>query len=187
MTTLVCFLEELSAQVFLEGVLPRLLPENIIVQYIVFEGKQDLEKQIVKRLRNWRKPNSVFLVMRYQDDEDCISLKARLSAFCAEAGRSDALVRIVCHELEGFFFGDLTAVGNALNIRSIASYQNKAKYRIPDHIVKPSKELGKLTNKAYQKIGGSREIGKIISLEENTSHSFLVLISGIKRLCGLYI
>jgi hypothetical protein len=41
MKTLVCFLEERSAQRFLESVLPRLLPEDIQVRYIPFEGKQD--------------------------------------------------------------------------------------------------------------------------------------------------
>jgi hypothetical protein len=39
---LVLLLEEPSARDLLEGLLPRLLPEEVHVQYLVFEGKQDL-------------------------------------------------------------------------------------------------------------------------------------------------
>lgn len=41
MTVLVFLLEEPSAKIMLEGVLPRVLPPEVDVHYIVFEGKQD--------------------------------------------------------------------------------------------------------------------------------------------------
>ncbi len=182
MTTLVCFLEEASAKAFLEGVFPRLLPDGISVKYVVFEGKQDLEKQIVRKLRNWQKPNSVFLVMRDQDAANCTTVKANLVRLCKEAQKSETLVRIACRELESFYFGDLSAVEAALQI-TLSSYKNRAQYRIPDNIVNPSKELEKITGGMYQKVGGSREIGKVISLDGNSSQSFRTLLSGIKRLC----
>ncbi|MBU4304454.1 MAG: hypothetical protein KJ893_02340 [Candidatus Omnitrophica bacterium] len=50
MSELVFFLEELSAEAMLKGLLPRLLPPEVLVRYIVFEGKQDLEKQLVYNL-----------------------------------------------------------------------------------------------------------------------------------------
>ena len=182
MTTLVCFLEEASAKAFFEGIFPRLLPVGISVQYVVFEGKQDLEKQIVRKMRNWQKPNSVFLVMRDQDAAICTTVKENLIRLCNEAQKPDALVRIACHELESFYFGDLTAVEGALKVK-LSSNRNRALYRTPDNIVNPSKELEKITGGIYQKVGGSREIGKVISLTANSSHSFKVLISGIQRLC----
>ena len=43
MTQLVFFLEEPSARAMLENFLPRILPDNIAVRYVVFEGKQDLD------------------------------------------------------------------------------------------------------------------------------------------------
>lgn len=49
--TLVFLLEELSMKVFLEGLLPRVLPEHIGVQLIPHEGKSDLEKSIPRKLR----------------------------------------------------------------------------------------------------------------------------------------
>ena len=46
MKTIIFFLEEPSAKEMLAGVLPRILPENIQIRYIIFQGKQDLEKNI---------------------------------------------------------------------------------------------------------------------------------------------
>jgi hypothetical protein len=182
MTTLVCFLEEASAREFLKGVLSRLLNDGISVKYVVFEGKQDLEKQIVKKMRNWQEPDSAFLVMRDQDAANCTTVKENLVRLCNEAHKPSALVRIACHELESFYFGNLSAVEEALQV-SLNSYKSKAAYRIPDNIVNPSKALEKITGGTYQKIGGSRDIGKVLPLADNSSHSFNALISGIQRLC----
>jgi len=166
----------------LKGVLPRLLPKNIQCWYVVFEGKQDLEKQLERKLRGWKRPNSAFLVIRDQDSADCIKVKKRLLKLCENAGKPETLVRIACHELESFYFGDLYAVETGLNLRSIATQQQKAKYRVPDDIVNPSYELEKLTHGTYQKIAGSRSIGPLLSLEDNSSHSFRILLSGIYSL-----
>jgi len=78
MRNLVCLLEEQSAQYMLEGILDRILPEGITVKYITFEGKQDLEKQLEKRLRYWKTPKTVFLVMMDQDSGNCLTIKQNL-------------------------------------------------------------------------------------------------------------
>ena len=44
MSTLLCLLEERSAEAMLKIVLPKVLPEDVQVIFTVFEGKQDLEK-----------------------------------------------------------------------------------------------------------------------------------------------
>ncbi|MDR1831230.1 MAG: DUF4276 family protein [Fusobacteriaceae bacterium] len=185
MRTLACFLEEPSARAFLEGVLPRILPEDVEVRYVVFQGKQDLEKQIERKLRCWKKPDTLFLVMRDQDAAICTKVKEKLAHLCMAAGKPDTLVRIACHELESFYIGDLSATGKALGLNGLATLSGKAGYRNPDKIQHPSRELDRLTRGIYQKIGSSREIGKIISIEGNASQSFNVLISGIRRICGI--
>ncbi|GBU20397.1 hypothetical protein R80B4_00274 [Fibrobacteres bacterium R8-0-B4] len=185
MKYLVCFLEEQSAKEMLEGILPKLLPNDIGYICIAFDGKQDLEAQLVRRLRGWLKPDTFFLVMRDQDSSDCNDVKKRLSDLCREAGRPETLIRIACHELESFYFGDLNAVKEGLGISDIVRYQRKAKYRDPDSIINPSDELEKLTNGQYQHIMGSRSIAPHLSLDNNTSRSFNVLISGIKKLYSL--
>lgn len=183
MTTLVFCLEEASAKAMLQGVLPRLLPDDIAVQYIVFEGKQDMHKQLVKRLRFWQKPDSRFVVMRDQDSGDCRVVRQELLDLCREAGREDALVRVACCELESFYLGDLQAVEAGLAIKGLARQQSNRKFRDPDALVNAAEELGKLTGKRYQKLGGSRSIGPHLNLDygANTSRSFNALVEGVRR------
>lgn len=54
MTCLVFFLEEKSAEIMLDGILPQILPEGVAYRCVVFEGKQDLEKRLSKRLKGWQ-------------------------------------------------------------------------------------------------------------------------------------
>lgn len=184
MTTLVFLLEEPSAKAMLEGILPRLLPPEITIQYLVFEGKQDLHKQLVRKLRFWQQPDSRFVVMRDQDSGDCRVIKAELQRLCREAGHPEALVRIACHELESFYLGDLQAVEAALAIPGLARQQQSRKFRTPDALANAAEELKKITSGRYQKVQGSRLIGPQLTLDHrNLSHSFQVLLEGIQRLC----
>ncbi len=73
-----------------------------------------------------------------------MKLKQRLKDLCQQAGKPDALIRIVCHELESWFLGDLAAVENAFNIKGLAKQQNHKKFRDPDRLANASEELGKL-------------------------------------------
>ena len=111
---LVFLLEEPSARELLKGLLPRVVHQSVWIRYIVFEGKQDLEKNVIRRLRGWRAPNSVFVVLRDQDAADCLTVKRELVRKCEEAGKPETIVRIACRELESWYFGDLAAVGGAL-------------------------------------------------------------------------
>jgi hypothetical protein len=182
MTTIVFFLEEPSAKEMLEGIRPRLLPDNVQVRYLVFKGKQDLEKNLKQKLRGWLLPDSVFVVMRDQDSGDCKAVKIKLTELCRQSGRKDVLVRVACRELESFYLGDLAAVEEGLGLKGLRVKQAVRKYRMPDSLGNPSGELYKLTNGAYQKIEGSRSIAPHLSLDTNRSHSFNVLISGIRKL-----
>ncbi|MFP4419033.1 MAG: DUF4276 family protein [Desulfococcaceae bacterium] len=182
MTALVFFLEEPSAAEMLKGLLPRVLPEGIPVEYRPFEGKQDLEKRLPRLLRAWRRPNCRFVVIRDQDAGDCQILKRRLVNLCKEGGSPNVLIRIACRELESFYLGDFAAVEKGLELKGIARKQNGRKFRTPDQLRSPSRELERLTKGRYQKILGSRRIGPCLSLEGNRSHSFGVLVSGIRSL-----
>jgi hypothetical protein len=103
MVTLVFFLEEPSAEEMLKGILPRILPDYTIPRFVVFEGKQDMEKQLVRKLRHWRAPNSRFFVLRDQDSGDCRVIKHNLMDKCSDANKPNTMVRIACHELESFW------------------------------------------------------------------------------------
>lgn len=183
MTQLVFFLEEPSAREMLKGLLPKLLPANVTPQYVVFEGKQDLEKRLPIRLRAWQQPDAKFVVMRDQDRGSCKAIKQNLLEQCAASGKPDTLVRIACHELETFYLGDLNAVALSIGPDNIVRLQGKAKYRDPDRLANPAEELKKLAP-SYQKVSGSRAIGPLLDIDNNRSNSFNALINGVRRLLG---
>ena len=183
MSELVFLLEEPSARAMLEGFLPKILPKGAVCRYIVFEGKQDLEKQMVKRLRGYRVPKARFIVLRDQDSADCHQVKQRLVAKCCEAQRSQTLVRLACHELESWYLGDLAAVELGLGSRGLSRNQNKRPFHSPDNIAAPVHKLRSIAP-AYQKIAGSRAIGPHLDPEKNRSHSFGVFVAGLRKLVG---
>ncbi len=182
MKTIVFCLEEPSAKEMLQGVLPRILPDDVSPRFIIFQGKQDLEKQLIRRLRGWRTPNTRFVVMRDQDAADCHDVKDKIVTLCNEAGRPDTLVRIACHELESFYLGDLAAIEAGLKIKGLSRRQLSSKFRNPDQLGNPFQEISRLTNDKYQKKSGSRAIGPYLQLKGNRSRSFLNLIAGIEKL-----
>ena len=183
MNELVFFLEEESAKALLEQIFPILIlpASHVRPRFIVFEGKQDLEKQLLKKLRGYLNPHARFIVMRDQDQTDCRRTKRSLAALCARAGRPEATVRIACRELEAFYLGDLLAVESGLGIGGLAAKQNRAKFRDPDRLMSPSRELEKLTGNRYQKVAGSRAIAPYLDTHAPRSRSFHHLIRAIRN------
>jgi len=184
MKELVFLLEEPSAKAMLESLLPRMLGQNIAFRCIPFEGKQDLEKQLMRKIRGYRNAHARFIVLRDQDSNpDCTAIKGKLLDLCRQAGRGEhCLVRIACHELETFYLADLQAVEKALKISGLTQHQGKAKFRTPDQLGSPSRELKALTDRRYEKISGSRAIGKLLQIDNERSASFRNLVAAIRRL-----
>lgn len=184
MKELVFLLEEESAQAMLESLLPRILNPEIKPRLIPFEGKQDLEKHMTKRIRGYINPEARFIVLRDQDSApDCTQVKARLVEHCQRTGQAaKSLVRIACKELETFYLADLNAVEQGLTLKKLATQQGSAKFRNPDRLGSPSKELTVLTKGAYQKVSGSRAIGKHLDPANTRSSSFKNLVAGIRRM-----
>lgn len=185
MKWIVFLLEEPSAKEMLRGILPQLVAPDIQTQFIVFEGKQDLEKRLVLRVKHWLKPNSRFVVIRDQDSGNCHTIKQQLVEKLQSAGRPDALVRIACRELETFYLGDLQAVETGLDCKGLARLQTKTKYRNPDNLANACEELMKRA--PYQKLAGSRAIAPHLKLDgSNRSESFNALISGLRRVIASF-
>jgi Domain of unknown function (DUF4276) len=184
MKELVFLLEEESAKVMLESLLPRILDPEIKPRLLAFEGKQDLEKQMIRKMRSYLNPHARFIVMRDQDaTPDCRVIKKALLSRCAEAGRLGfALVRIACHELESFYLADLAAVETGLGIKGLTKHQGISKFRHPDALHSPSKELLVLTKQRYQKVSSSRAIGHHLDVDNQRSVSFRNMVTGIRRI-----
>ncbi|MBN1653743.1 MAG: DUF4276 family protein [Deltaproteobacteria bacterium] len=183
MIQLVFFLEERSVEALLKILLPRIIGSSVDSRYIVFEGKQDLEKQLIRRMQGYRTPGARFVVLRDQDAGKCKEIKASLKRKCEQAGRSDAVVRIACHELESWYLGDLAAVERGLSLSGLRRLQNSSPYRTPDKIVNPSAKLARIA-KAYQKIGGSRAIGPYLDVDNVRSCSFGHFVKSIRNLAA---
>ena len=184
MSELVFFLEEPSAEAMLQGLLPRILPATVTPRFIVFEGKQDLEKQLVRKLRNYRVPGARFIIMRDKDAGDCYQVKKVIVQKCIEAGRPDTIVRIACHELESWYLGDLAAVELGLGKPRLLHFQDNPMFLHPDDYPSPSQTLIKLVPE-YQKVGGSRAIGPHLDINNTRSTSFKVFVNGIRKACNL--
>ncbi len=180
--SIVFLLEEVSARELLMGLVPRIVDPAIETRYLVFEGKSDLEKHLVKRLRGWLIPETLFVVLRDQDAADCVAVKERVMALVEESGRP-ALVRVACRDLESWVVGDWEAVAQAFDRPRLADQARKAKYREPDRLSRAVYELQKLVPE-YQKVDGARRVGPLLDPGRNASVSFQKFCSGLRRLTG---
>jgi hypothetical protein len=80
------------------------------------------------------------------------------------------LIRIPCRELEAWYLGDMKAIEQAYPKFNASKFQNKEKFRNPDHC-RASSELKKIIP-TFQKGTAAKEIPKYMSIERNTSESF---------------
>lgn len=110
-----------------------------------------------------------------------MTVKEGLTTLCAAAGRPDSVVRIACRELESWYLADLKAVAETFGDEAVLRRQEKARYRTPDAIRGPARELRRIVP-GYQKISGSRDIGRRLDPDNTRSHSFFVFVSGVRRL-----
>lgn len=178
---LVFLLEEPSAKDLLEGLLPRLIPEALTVYYLVFEGKQDLENQLVRKMRGWQRSDSAFVVLRDQDAGDCRVVRERLVTLVTESACEQTLVRVACRELESWVVGDWQAVAQAFEKPNLSAHSTKALYRDPDKLVRPVEVLRKFIPE-YQKRDGARRVGVLLDPDRNQSKSFRAFCSGVKSI-----
>lgn len=184
MKEIVALLEEPSAKEVLSVIIPKLFPD-ISFRCIVFDGKQDLEKNITRKLKCYQNADARFLIIRDKDSGDCKKVKQQIVEKCVESGKTFYKVRILCHELETIFLADLQAVQNGLKTKNIVSFQNKNPFRNPDDLPSPKLKLKELVSQhkgIYQDISGSRAIAPYLDLNNTRSSSFKNLVSAIKTL-----
>lgn len=183
---LVFFLEEPSAEVMLKAIMPKIFnnKEGIEVIYIKFDGKQDLQANINKKIDNYIYKNAKFIILQDQDSNDCKKLKERIQILCPsnmQNNKGSLLIRIACSELESFYLADLNAVEKAFDI-NLAKIKNKKKFRNPDNLKNAKEELIKITKNQYTEIIGSGKIAPYLDINNETSPSFKHLVWGIKTL-----
>ncbi len=178
---IVFLLEERSTKVLLDILLPRILPPDVAFLTIAHEGKSDLQKALPIKLKHWTEPDTYFVVVQDQDSSDCVELKEKIRALC---DGKDVLIRIACHEMEAWYFGDLEAVSSAYG-KDLSKLSSKKKYRYPDDIVSPKQELRKIIPE-HEQISGAKKIAPFMDIMTNTSKSFNALVEGVNRLVARY-
>ncbi len=180
MSRVVFLLEEPSMKALLEALLPRLIP-GLDFLLVPHEGKSDLEKSILRKLKAWNEPGVRFVVVRDNDNGDCGRIKKGLRALCEQGGRPDTLIRIACQELEAWYLGEPEALADAYGNAKLVKLAGKAKFRDPDVLAKPSVEVESLVPE-FQKLAGARLLGPKLTEERNRSKSFRCFVAGVRRL-----
>ncbi|HHW14769.1 MAG TPA: DUF4276 family protein [Firmicutes bacterium] len=140
--------EEQSAEVALQNLLPRMTGNAATYRIHPFQGKPDLLAKLPQRLRgyaSWMPADWRIVVLVDQDRDNCVELKQRLERTAAEAGlttkstaaarnqRLHVINRIAVEELESWYFGDTRALVEAYP-GVPTTLDRKAPYRDPDGI-----------------------------------------------------
>lgn len=180
---LIFLVEEPSMKALLDSLLPRLFPGWIAGQdflCVPHEGKSDLDRSVPIKLRAWREPGVRFVIVRDNDNDDCLALKSRLTQVCKTCNRPDTLIRLVCQELKSWYIGDPAALARAFNDQKLNTQTLRQRFAEPDTWQKPASELRRLIP-SFQKIGSARLMAKHLDAANNRSPSFQVFVNGVSR------
>ncbi len=193
--------EEVSMEVFLRALLPRLL-DAVHFEIRAFQCKDDLLKRLPDRLRGyaWFPRDYCIVVVVDRDNDDCHELKQELERHAAQAGlptrthpqqgHVTVINRIAIEELEAWYFGDWDAV-RAAYPRVSESVPRRAGYRNPDAIAGGTWEAFErvLRRSGYfkgglRKIQAARNIAPHIDPTRNSSRSFQVFRDALLELAN---
>jgi hypothetical protein len=193
--------EELSAEAALLNLVPKIIREDSSYNIHVFQGKNDLLKNLPKRLRGYRPwlPDDWYIVVLIdKDNEECSELKQKLEVRAHYEGfitKSNArpnvkfhiINRIAIEELEAWFLGDVRALHVAYPKIPITLDKRK-NFRNPDAIHNTSEALERVLKRAGYYRGGMPkiEVARRVSLhmepERNISKSFQIFWGALQNL-----
>lgn len=204
---LVVLVEEPSMEAFLQGLLPRLLPQGRSFELHAFQGKGDLLGKLEARLRGyaaWLPPEWRLVVVVDRDEDDCRQLKQRMEDLAARSGlqtrsrarqtvtpaRWQLVNRIAIEELEAWYFGDWPAV-HAAYPRVPRTLGMQSSYRQPDAIVGGTWEAFERVMQRHgyfkgrlAKIEAARTIAPHVDAARSTSASFRVFCAALQEACS---
>ena len=176
--------EERSMKTFLDVLLRKNYPQ-FDFRTIHHEGKSDLKKSIPNKFGALNTDDTMFVILIDQDSSDCLALKSEINAICKRIKNINNIkykVRIVCHELESWYLGDLSAIDKAFSIKP-SKMQGKRKFRNPDKLANAKQELRRYIKREHigqvetaEKIAGTMTIS---NMQNNRSYSFHVFLRTI--------
>jgi hypothetical protein len=192
--------EEPSLEAFLRTVLPRVLDEQHSFEIYTFDGKYDLLKKLTDRLSayaQWMPEDFKIIILVDRDSDNCTDLKSRIVEIVNRSGLVEksqnpvlwnVTIRIICEELEAWYFGDWEAVRAAYpkvppNIRS------KKRFRQSDSITGGTWEAFEhiLQRSSYYteglpKIEAARSVAKHFDIQRCDSPSWKAFLNLARNL-----
>lgn len=193
MERLEILVEEPSIAEVLYILLPKIFPRgwslgvNCFIR--IHEGKQDLQRSIPRKIRVASKMDTKtgFIILQDQDSDDCRKLKSKLVELCESSMQGNNTVpykvRIVCHELESWYLGDMDAIEKSFPRFHATNFRGRKKFRQPDECVNPKDELKRIVGD-YSQIQAARTIAQNLDIMNNRSQSFHSFISSVLALIG---
>ena len=182
------FVEEPSAKLVLDVLIPKIIPENVSFQIYPHQGKKDLEHAIKTTVPAISKIQGArILIVRDQDSGDCKKVKQHIENIIQGKSNAPTLVRIVCRELEAWFLGDLNAISQAYPRVKPQHHINKANFRNVDVIQNANEFLLAIIpeynkRESLPKLEVAESIAPYLDIKNNMSTSFKHFISGVEKL-----
>jgi len=194
--------EEESAEIALEQLVPKIAGMKISFRIHVFQGKHDLIDKLPSRLdgyRSWLPPDWIIMVLLDEDREDCWQLKGKLEEIAFKAGlttksqagpeeKFQVINRLAIEELEAWFFGDVAAICQAYH-RIPSNLDRRKRFRDPDTILGGTWEaLERVMQAAGYYAGGlpkkevARKISEYMDPDRNRSKSFQIFRDSLRSL-----
>ncbi len=195
------FLEEPSAETFIDTLAPKLLKAGVTHRCHPYGGKKALLKNLPNRLKGlkWIPEDWRIVVLVDVDREDCTALKETLEKCAKEAGfntksrpgkngRFVVLNRIVVEELEAWYFGEPSAIQKAYP-RFKPAHARQNDLRNPDGCTGGTWEAFEraLQEAGYYSTGlPKKEAASLMAAQmdpaRNTSPSFKAFVEGLRAL-----
>lgn len=177
MRSIVVLSEEPSAAIVVRTLAQRLVP-HAVVTVVEHEGKSDPKQSFPRKIRAWvHPPDAQFIVLTDNDGSDCRALKAELIRAVPRERLARTRVRLIMHELEAWYLGDLEAMrlAGVISAQTFAGVNAKAKYRDPDSLANAKDELFKLCDRQGQRLL-AREIAPHLDPVRSRSASFRLFV-----------
>jgi hypothetical protein len=180
MRQVVVLTEEDSARIVAEKVAINLGIEHV-TRVIQHEGSSDLEKSIPRKIGFWRSEEPPrFVILRDNDGRDCLKLKQRLWKLVPEHAVNRVKIRIVIHELESWYLGDLHAMAMAglISEDQAVIFGRKAKLRNIDRLTNAKQEFLRIVPSRGQ-VELAKLIGPNLNKDRCRAQSFKTFVESL--------